>query len=110
MTLRCKPGDLAIIIKSVSGNEGKIVTVGKFIGAAEAVIYGKTCKMPCNDYWEIDRPIRFTFGIIKMDNLGVMTSLTEDIMLEMCSDACLRPLNGDLSEDEINETLELEHE
>ena len=110
MTLRCKPGDLAIIVKSVSGNEGKIVVVGKFLGNAEAMIYGKVCKMPANDYWEIDRPIRFTFNIIKMDNLGLTKSFTEDIMLSMCSDALLRPLNGDLSEDEINETLELEIE
>ena len=110
MTLRCKPGDLAIIVKSVSGNEGKIVVVGKFLGNAEVVIYNKTIKMSVNDYWEIDRPIRFTFSVIKMDNYGISTTLNEEIMLEMCSDACLRPLNGDLSEDEINETLELEIE
>lgn len=110
MTLRCKPGDLAIIVKSVSGNAGKIVTIGKFIGQTEVMIYGKNMDMPGNDYWEIDRPIKFTFNVLKMDNQGIMTVFNDDIMLAMCSDSCLRPLKGDLSEDEINETLELEHE
>lgn len=30
--MNCKPGDLAIVVRSVAGNEGRIVTVEEFIG------------------------------------------------------------------------------
>lgn len=32
MNLRCRQGDLALVIKSAAGNEGAIVRVGKFLG------------------------------------------------------------------------------
>jgi hypothetical protein len=31
--MNCKPGDLAVIVRSTSGNEGKFVTVLRWIGA-----------------------------------------------------------------------------
>lgn len=38
--MNCKPGDLAILIKSHAGNEGKIVKVGKFYGTYKFPIAG----------------------------------------------------------------------
>lgn len=46
MKLNCKPGDLAIVVKSMAGNEGKIVRVLKFRGI-DVWHHG-------NDLWETD--------------------------------------------------------
>lgn len=35
MTLRCRKGDIAIVLRSHTGHEGKIVEVKEFIGYAE---------------------------------------------------------------------------
>lgn len=51
MSLRCKVGDMAIIIKSDAGNAGRIVTCKKFIGSRYG--YG----FDCDDLWEIDTKI-----------------------------------------------------
>jgi hypothetical protein len=58
--MRCALGDMAIVIKSVTGsNLGKIVTIDKYIGYYEAGVYsagsnGGTLELPVTDhYWWI---------------------------------------------------------
>ena len=53
MKLNCKPGDLAVIVKSYAGNEGKIVTCLRLATHTEIEAF---C-MECGDVWLIDRAI-----------------------------------------------------
>ena len=52
--MNCKKGDMAVIIKSVAGNTGKVVTCLKQVGRLE----GWSEK----DYWIIDREIPTNLG------------------------------------------------
>lgn len=52
---RCKAGDLAIIIHSKAGNEGKIVTCLKYLGRVRT--------FSGDDYWEIDQELTDTWGL-----------------------------------------------
>lgn len=54
MTLRCKPGDLAIVVRSEAGHEGKIVRVLRFIGVHHAYW--------AEDLWETDTLARSALG------------------------------------------------
>ena len=97
MKLNCKQGDLAIIVSSSCGNEGKIVrclallhtahipdTEGemhRFAGGARYV-------------WRIDRTINFS-------------NMIDTVQISYCSDEKLRPLRGDLSDEAIETTDEL---
>lgn len=60
--MRCKQGDLAVILKSVSGlNDGKIVTVEQYLGYFQALETfnhnGIECRVPITDhYWWIYCP------------------------------------------------------
>lgn len=51
--MRCKQGDLAIIVKSYAGNEGKIVRCVKFIGDRSKVYPDGLTRIEKN-CWEID--------------------------------------------------------
>ena len=55
MNLRCKPGDLCLIIKSRAGNEGKCVTVLEFVGTDKNNIG--------DDLWRIDKILLTNRGI-----------------------------------------------
>lgn len=58
--MNCKPGDLAIIVKSWAGNEGKIVQCVKYLGIlATSDAFGNTTNEPC---WAIDRPLQDAVG------------------------------------------------
>lgn len=60
--MRCKVGDLAIILRSVTGkNEGRIVSVVEYVGfyhADESFVHnGIVCRVPITDnYWWIISP------------------------------------------------------
>ena len=54
--MNCKKGDLAIIIKSWAGNEGKIVTCLHYIGHIDGYAFGE------DDLWKIDRNLRTNIG------------------------------------------------
>ena len=99
MQLNCKQGDLAIIVKSVHGNEGKIVR------CLELLITDKVVAVNGNTHyyaggvrpvWRIDRPITFA-------------NVFDSAQVPYCADANLRPLRGDLTDDEIENTKELEN-
>lgn len=74
--MRCEPGDLAIVVKSNAGNEGKIVTCLKFVGKVPG-FYGE-------DYWETDT--------ITVGDRGVANPYLRD--------SYLRPLRGSDLQDE----------
>lgn len=56
--MNCKPGDLAVIVKSFAGNEGKIVRCLRL--ATESEI--KEADFRPMPIWVIDRPLRTTWG------------------------------------------------
>lgn len=87
--MNCKQGDLAIIVKSNAGNEGKIVRCLRLVGEARS---SDGIRMAGECRWEIDRPIPTDLG-------DTATSVR---------DAWLRPIRDDLLNDEITTSKELE--
>ncbi len=78
MQLNCRPGDLAVIVKSRAGNEGKVVTCLRLIpGGPEWIEPGPR--------WEIDRDVDSVMGYL----------------VRSIADVCLRPLRDDEGEDEM---------
>lgn len=75
--MNCKQGDLAIIVKSYAGNEGKIVRCLRYVGKVEGWI-GR-------DRWETDTQIIGEFG-----------SVTNTV-----NDSYLRPIRDSDKEDEM---------
>jgi hypothetical protein len=49
--MNCKPGDLAVLVRSMSGNEGRIVRCVRYLGVIPYVVG------PDAASWEIDPPI-----------------------------------------------------
>lgn len=85
--MNCKQGDMAMIIKSLAGNEGKVVTCLEFVG-------GNTpgCNPPKNkDFWRIDIPIR---GVDK-------SGKPADSFVPYARDYCMRPLRPSEEMDEM---------
>lgn len=83
MKLNCKPGDLAVIVKSSCGNEGVIVTCVEFLGVLQFVDPrgNPTYQAPA---WRVDKKIRTIGGA------------TEDRI----PDFRLRPLRDNPGQDE----------
>lgn len=73
--MNCKPGDLAVVVRSEAGNEGKIVRVIRFIGFGERF---------ADDCWHVEPALR---GTHRMHN---------DV-----SDSRLRPIRDNDGEDEM---------
>lgn len=80
--MNCKPGDLAIIIKSAAGNEGKIVRCLRLLPNCHW--YDKTGKTFSEPSWEIDSKIKAFNG----------KSIT------VATDSQLRPIRNNPGEDE----------
>ena len=98
--MNCKKGDLAIIVSSSCGNEGKIVKCLELLitdsfpdtdGRRQWHIKG------VHPIWRIDRPINLS------NNFDTVQAL-------YCSDERLRPLRGDLNGDDIESTTEKTNE
>lgn len=85
--MNCKPGDLAIVVRSYAGNEGKIVRCLKLApGITRALL-------PNGDFevgaiWEIDRPLKSWAGCSD----------------KFAPDSSLRPIR-DPGDDAVDETL-----
>jgi hypothetical protein len=81
MNLRCKPGDLALIVKSNAGNEGKIVE------CVRVLPNHKWCRRDGSEFdgagWETEPPVRGCLGDVAP-----------------VPDAYLRPLRNDPGTDE----------
>lgn len=81
MKLNCKVGDLAVIVRSGKGNEGKIVQCLEFIG----------------DYWWRDKGVSFWSPTWKVDiDFAVNDGYTDHLI----ADNQLRPIRNDPGQDE----------
>lgn len=101
MKLNCKQGDLAIVVSSVQGNEGKITRCLELLVTDRITdVHGKTYEYfgGVRPVWRTDRT--FTFGSVRPG--GYCTEVF------YMSDARLRPLRGDLADDETHTTQEKE--
>lgn len=76
--MNCKPGDLAMVVESFAGNEGKIVRCVRLRGEKLCTTPGRGAALVLS--WEIDRPL-----------VGWDGSIGETI-----PDWQLRPLRGSL--------------
>jgi hypothetical protein len=90
MNLRCKPGDLAMIVYSLARNEGKIVEVLEFIGT-----YTYRIGITCHDTWACRVPQAIT------SVEGIVTPAGGTVAI---SDSALRPIR-DPGPDAVDETL-----
>ena len=104
MKLNCKQGDLAIIVKSKMGNEGKIVRCLELLvtdhvpdlnGTLWKYMHGT------RPIWRVDRAINFG---------NPHASPADVVQVTYVSDDKLRPLRGDLTDDETETTQEKEKE
>ena len=82
--LNCKPGDLAIVVRSYAGNEGKILTCVRLASVSEQRALGYSV--------ELEGPMWVT------DRATVNTAGKTDFLMP---DDRLRPLRGGSSEDEV---------
>ena len=80
--MNCKQGDLAVIVRSVAGNEGKIVRCVRFIGN-EVASMGDGISIYA--MWHVEPPINDWRGFAK----------------SVCADAFMRPLRDSDGEDEV---------
>lgn len=54
--MNCKKGDMAVIIESCAGNEGKVVTCLEYVGNPEC-IEGNFLVRSANGWWRVDREL-----------------------------------------------------
>ena len=97
MKLNCKQGDLAIVVRSTCGNEGKIVRCLE-------VMY--TDRVPDVEGWMH----RFAGGprwVWRIDRTINFSNMFDVVQIEYCSDDKLRPLRGDINDEEIETSQEL---
>ena len=87
--MNCKRGDLAMVVRSLAGNEGKIVCCLEFVGTGRSdsgFRIGNPCHGgPATDLWRTDATCR--------TQLGSTTNLIPD--------SCLRPLRDNPGTDEV---------
>ena len=75
--MNCKPGDLAIIVRSIAGNEGKIVRLLRLHTGSSNYFFG-------GPRWVIDAPVTDCWGF----------------PINSLADACLRPIRDQEGDDE----------
>ena len=61
MTLNCKVGDLAIVVRSKAGNKGKVVRCIELVTGFGYVL-GRPIDSRLGALWKVDSPMRFTDG------------------------------------------------
>lgn len=84
--MNCKPGDLAVVVRSDAGNEGKIVRCLRIVDGWLEGLDGSGLGEPV---WEVDRVLRACDG-------------SEDNLI---NDSYLRPIR-DPGDDAVDETLQ----
>ena len=87
MKLNCKPGDLAIVVRSKAGNEGKIVRCLKFVGKPP---WGSADRFH-SDCWRVEGSLAAIY-----EGTGKEAPFDGHI-----SDSRLRPIRDGDGEDEI---------
>lgn len=90
--MNCKPGDLAVIVRSYAGNEGKIVRCLSFIPAGTSVSKDGYAS---EDGWVTDVPLRQMF----YPDDGSAPFRIDDAFYAI--DSFLRPIRDQHGEDEM---------
>lgn len=90
MTLNCKQGDLAIVIRSWAGNDGKIVQCIRLANSEESKPVLPFCK---GTLWVVDCKIRFITSYLGQDVL--------EEFFEIFPDELLRPIRDQPVDDEM---------
>lgn len=80
--MNCRPGDLAVVVESMAGNEGRIVTCLRLATAAE--VDAANLAPDRAPYWHIDTEILTVWGSARL-----------------AADMQLRPIRDQDGEDEI---------
>lgn len=85
--MNCKQGDLAIVVRSHAGNEGKIVRCLELLHTNQVVDTNGIVHIHALGtvpMWRVD-------GLLKFKNI-----ITDEVaMVPYCADSVLRPLRGD---------------
>lgn len=97
MKLNCKQGDLAIVVRSTCGNEGKIVRCLEVMYASHVIDTN-------GEVWRFAGGPRWVWRIDRTINFG---NAFDVVQIEYCSDDKLRPLRGDINDEEIETSQEL---
>ena len=87
--MRCKPGDLAVVVKSTAGNEGKIVRCIRLMTSQECDAFGYRR----GPIWKVE-------GVLKTHRYNG----TEWALTDCCPDEILSPIR-DPGDDAVDETL-----
>lgn len=84
--MKCKQGDMAVVISSQADNFGRVVTCLKFYGKGPMFyeIEGKPVMLDALHWWVVDRPMNLLQG-------GKI--LRRDIVC-LAADECLMPISG----------------
>ncbi|CAB5219093.1 hypothetical protein UFOVP229_27 [uncultured Caudovirales phage] len=93
--LNCRPGDLAVVVRSVAGNEGKVVTCLRLHPPGT-----DNTSVEDGPVWEIDRPL---VGVLRSRSTGEVFGRVSSPYMP---DKLLRPLRGDVAEDEAQREAE----
>lgn len=85
--MNCKQGDLAIVVRSCAGNEGKIVRCLEWIGCAPEDDLMDSKYVDC---WRTDVGLKTAWGLV----------------VYYAKDSWLRPIRGDLLDNETERETE----
>ena len=59
--MNCKQGDMAVVVRSSAGNEGKVVTCLEYVGHVGLIeVDGVLHYLPSSDYWLVDRVLNLS--------------------------------------------------
>lgn len=92
--LNCRPGDLAIVVRSVCGNEGMILRCIEMLPPGFDDLDEKY-----GPVWLVDRDVK---GVMKDQEGNNLFTVYAPYM----PDSQMRPLRGDLTEDEVQREME----
>ena len=95
MKLNCKKGDLAIIVSSTCGNEGKIVRCLE-------LLYMDRVTDTDGNTWRFANGPRWVWSIDRSINFG---NALDIVQIMYSSDHRMRPLRGDITDEEIVQEL-----
>lgn len=102
--MKCKVGDMALIVKSMAGNEGKVVTCLEYMGHDPGIIIweDKVINLTnAKDWWRIDVKL----NMLQIYNDG--TVVLEENHSPFCRDDFLMPIGNRDAPMEVKEDEKL---
>lgn len=95
--MKCKQGDMALVVHSQSGNEGKVVTCLEYVkGPLVVNSDGYLYRLMPGDWWLIDR---------KINGCNYFSGIITENFMPYAPDENLIPINGIPDEESINDYL-----